>query len=196
MAGIIVPAHHQKPFLKEDVKILGVRSVDLQWYWDVENVNTVTTGFVDYRIELIHEMPWGSKDVSWFVYEPGTGVQYKGPQQGFFGTLAPLEAQGFFALKNAVRVSPGRKITVLPGTVSDAQGGLRIPGGQDSPAAYDFWGRMLRQFRRGLKFHLDVKLYAHDGTGSTSTATSFHWDDNGATELGSHRWENIFEVDD
>jgi len=211
MASIIIPAHHEyadTPFLTSPIDIMDVSTVSMEWYWPVTNTS-VTTGYVNYWIELVHDMGWG-QDVSWLVYEPGPvgnlagpgpiGLQYRGPQRGgIFGEIFKPEAQGFYALRQHVEIVPGGNQGIVAGVTADATGKLTIPGGRASPAAGEFWTKMLRQFRQGLKFHLTVKLYAHDGTGPAFTGdrvTDFHWKSNGAKWLGEHTWQNIFEVDD
>ena len=155
-------------------------------------------------------MGWG-RDVSWLVYEPGgpfnpglgpgpEGLQYKGPPRGFFAETSPLEAQGFYALREDYEIVPGGNKGIVSLSTTDARGKLTIPGGQASPEAGEFWTKMLRQFRQGLKFHLTVKLYAHDGSGldpySLGRIDDSFWKSNGATLLGEHTWKDIFEVED
>ena len=212
MASIIIPAHHEyvdQPFLTSPIDIMNVRTVSMEWYWPVTNTS-VAKGYVNYWIELTHDMGWGH-DVSWLVYEPGApsnlagpgpeGLQYKGPQRGgIFGEIFPLEAQGFYALRGDYGIIPGGNQGIAAGATTDARGELTIPGGRASPAAGEFWTKMLRQFRQGLKFHLTVKLYAHDGTNldpyDSGRDVDFFWKSAGATWLGEHTWKNIFEVDD
>jgi len=199
MAGTIIPASHENQYRKEAIHILNVGSISLKWYWQVKNTSNVR-GFANYQIELTHDLGFFSPDVSWLVYEPSRGLQYKGPQQNVFGQITHLEAQGFYALRHLVVIKPNGNHTIFPNSKEDVVGELTIPGGRASNAAKAFWEKMLRQFHGRLKFHLDVTLYAHDGTGLTAStwgaARNFHWNEQGATSLGEHRWQDIFEVDD
>lgn len=199
MPTIIIPASHEtQPYYERPLDIRKAKRITMSWFWNMQNVG-VGEGWVDFWIELkrdvgVREGGWGSQDETWLIYQPGgnpgaNGLQY---MQGYLNT----PEQKNFAKIGGVTVEPGLGGVWIPadGKEYTARGSLTIPGPRYNTEARTFWERRLggaygSGYQPAQKFHLTVKLFQLDHAKAYYAGRYAH-------ELGEHRWENLFEVEE
>ena len=197
MSTIIIPASHEpQPYYERPLNIRNAKRIKMMWAWNMENVGP-GEGWVDFWIELKRDVGpreggWNARDETWLIYEPGKttndGLQY---MQGYLNS----PEQKNFAKIGGVTVEPGRGGVWVEagGGNRTAHGSLTIPGPRYNTEARTFWERRLggayTGYKPGQKFHLTVKLFQLDHPRAGFAGPHGH-------ELGEHRWENLFEIEE